>query len=330
MAEMEFDFFAAENPLSESDVAASEAQARTVGGGHGEAATSAARKRPLALALEANLARTPTKGQTPATPTTPPPMPSPSPTEVPQALTEDVVESSVHSSSKKAKKVGGGTCSLDGKPLKPGKRHCDEHNQCHENVRRRAIKGLDVKKGDTNPQWEAYKEIFGCRKCPAQYPGDAAAADRVISEYASKYPPLEGGQKAGRARGELDLTQFVSTKGATKFRTDQSDRPKWDKEFFCCQLQSLRRWLPTRCEAKWEELAADPANFADNGGPDPKNPMRLYIPANLVGADKDSSGTTQFETKEVKESSRAAKQMADDVKEALLENTIKGFGTLAG
>ena len=195
---------------------------------------------------------------------------------------------------------------------------------------RRAKKGLDLKKNETNQQWEAYKEIFGCRKESIKYPGDAAAADRVISEYASKFPPLEGGQKAGKGRGELDLTQFVVTKGATKFKTDLSDRPKWDKEFFCCQLQTLRRWLSTRCEAKWEELAADPANFADNGGPDPKAPMRLFIPANLVGGDKDSSGNAQFETKELKESSRAVKHMTDEVKESLLENTNKGFGTLTG
>ena len=95
-----------------------------VGGGQGEeeaaaAAASALRrldrlgKRSFSQALEANLARTPSKGPTPPTPTTPPPAPSPSPT--------DGVATDDGESSAKKKKVGFGVCSLDGKPLKSGR-----------------------------------------------------------------------------------------------------------------------------------------------------------------------------------------------------------------
>ncbi|CAK0840337.1 unnamed protein product [Prorocentrum cordatum] len=231
---------------------------------------------------------------------------------------------------KKAKTGASGKCTLDGKDVKPGKRYCEEHNTTHECIRRKACKGLNLKAGESNKQWDAYQTLFGCRKHPDKYPGDAEAADKVVAEYHAKYPPCEKGVKTGKSRGELDLTQYAHVKGASKHKADLSERPKWDKEIFCTQLRSIRGWMPAKCEKLWDELAANPENHADNLGYDPKAPLRLFVPPALIGTDKEQSGATTYEAKEVRTTSKQQKHMDEDAKEALLDATKKGFGTLTG
>ena len=168
------------------------------------------------------------------------------------------------------------------------------------------------------------------QKAVYEVPGRPQTADRVVAEYESKFPEGETGGRTGKSRGELDLSSFVHTKGVEKAKSDLSDRAKWDKEFFLTQMRTLRGWMPAKAEGKWDEIVADVANFADNGGPDAKNPERYFIPANLVGSDKERSSVTEYERKELQQSSKTVKNMKEDGKAALLDDTKRGFSTMAG
>ena len=222
-------------------------------------------------------------------------------------------------------------CSIDGRPIKPGKRYCEIHNRCHDNVRRRAFRG--IKRGDElTDQAIAFMQIFGDKKQKDKFPGDPAAADKCIVDYEAMFPDGDenSARSSGLSRGHIDLTQYSTRHGVEKSRTDFAARPKWDMELFLQTMQRKRGWLPARAKAKWDEMLADPSNWADDNGPDLANPKRLYIPCNLAGFEQEQTATKEFESKEVVTTSKAVKGMSEDKKEDLITATKSGFSRLAG
>ena len=107
-------------------------------------------------------------------------------------------------------------CILDGRPVKPNKRFCEEHATAHECIWRKAMKGCDKKNKKFTDQAIAYMTIFGDRK--NGYPGDDEAAKETLAQFCRQFPPEEDGKKTGKPRGDLDLTQFVRTKLAAAVR----------------------------------------------------------------------------------------------------------------
>ena len=132
---------------------------------------------------------------------------------------------------------------------------------------------------------------------------------------------------------DVDVLAVVAaqrTQGVTNSKSQVTERMKWDKEMFVHQMKNLRGWLHSRAESKWDELAMDSGNHADQLGPDPKFPLRMFIPAILVGTDRENSSVTTFETKSVEERNKQQKSASDETKEAWLKETRQGFGSISG
>ena len=96
-------------------------------------------------------------------------------------------------------------CSIDGLPCKPGKRYCIEHNKAHDNIRR-AAERLGKKNPD-DPQWKAYREIFGSRSDPC----DPALADEIVMKYTDEIQGEVQGQKSGNKREAPPISPNTST-----------------------------------------------------------------------------------------------------------------------
>jgi len=146
-------------------------------------------------------------------------------------------------------------CPIDGNAVKPGKRYCNSHHTCHDCIRRRAEKGCDFKAKPPviTEQMAAYKQIFGDRANMKDFPGDPRLADEIVAKFEEDFPPT---QKCGKLRGDVDLTQYVLSKGVQKYVDTNSSRPKWDKELFVTQICSLRGWTNAKALATWAEMQA--------------------------------------------------------------------------
>ncbi len=74
-----------------------------------------------------------------------------------------------------------------------------------------------------------------------------------------------------------------------------SARPKWDKDIFATQMKNLRGWHAANIKSEWAALEVSaPREMKDNCGP-VAAPLRLPIPAWMVGEDKTVTEAKQFE-----------------------------------
>eukprot|EP00969_Alexandrium_andersonii_P191244 8447645-Alexandrium_andersonii.AAC.1 len=57
-----------------------------------------------------------------------------------------------------------------------------------------------------------------------------------------------------------------------------------DFGLFCSKLKACRGWGHQKCKTEWEKLKKNPALEKDNKGTE-EFPVRVEVPANLVGED---------------------------------------------
>jgi hypothetical protein len=204
---------------------------------------------------------------------------------------------------------------------------CPIHRRAHDSISRQALKGIRMDPATKQPietdQSLAYKQVFGhVKKGQVTYEGDAAIAARVILDFCEQFP--EGKEKSTKQRGPITLSRYVHEQGNRIEDQMVSERPLWDYELFETQLCNLRRWKPQKCKHMWDTvLKPEPTCKGDNGGP-PDAPLRLRIPAWLIGGDKESHVEMEYEDKKLINESKSTK-MAGDVQKQILRETKSGF-----
>ena len=134
-----------------------------------------------------------------------------------------------------------------------------------------------------------FRQVFGHNRGG----GEPVLAQRVLLDFCDKYP--EGSEKKGVKRGgNFSITNYVQNTGSRRVKRQRRQRPKMDYEWFITTMETQRKWSAAKADAKWKELDAVPANFADHGGPEPWT-KRLRIPTNLVCGECSESDDEHFE-----------------------------------
>ena len=109
-----------------------------------------------------------------------------------------------------------------------------------------------------------FRQVFGHNRGG----GEPVLAQRVLLDFCDKYP--EGSEKKGVKRGgNFSITNYVQNTGSRRVKRQRRQRPKMDYEWFITTMETQRKWSAAKADAKWKELDAVPANFADHGGPEP-------------------------------------------------------------
>lgn len=113
--------------------------------------------------------------------------------------------------------------------------------------------------------------------------------------------------KRGQARGKgffKRLTKYVQKKGTRKSTKSEATRPRYDKEFFLAQCKLHRGWETNRAECEWNRLIQNPANIADNNGPEYAK-LRIFVPTWIFCTEADVDATENFAEKSLDTETKA-------------------------
>ena len=116
-------------------------------------------------------------------------------------------------------------------------------------------------------------------------------------------------------------------KGTRKFNRTMDKDPMWDKEFFQCQMKTMRGWEHEESEPEWMALKDNPLVHHDMSGPR-KAPLCLAIPAWLVGGRARERGTENFESRKALTKSHKM-EMDQDETDQLVSDCRRGFSRLS-
>lgn len=218
--------------------------------------------------------------------------------------------------------AGEGGCEACGEPQVNKSRWCVVHRRAADNIMRAAMKGASAE-ADTD-QSKAFKMVFGSRKTKflPPYAGQPSLAVRAVLDYIERYP--DGKEKATKARGGIDLTQYVHSQGGRISDDKVSQNRLWDLELFTNKMFELRKWHAARCRSEFEKLRLQPGVRRDSAGP-PESPLRLAIPGWMTGDDFDESRTGTFEQKSLNRSNKAATGVNQETVDKMLAETRIGF-----
>lgn len=212
-------------------------------------------------------------------------------------------------------------CRLCEEDCASGSQLCWNHKRGQQNIYKQAFKAK-AKPAPANKLWTEYTQIFGEGRAG---PTNQALADQVLMDYVAQFP--DGGKKsAGARRGAVNLGHYSHKTGSRASEEEVVSRAKWDYELFESQMKLLRSWTPQQSRDHWRELESNPDIARDAGGP--KGAMRLSIPSNLTGNDRDESRAGRYEERAVVVQDKARAMTADD-RASLLAETRSGFDLAA-
>jgi hypothetical protein len=195
-------------------------------------------------------------------------------------------------------------------------------------LHKRALESIYTTSKKDDEALESYHMVFGGGENPKTrepYEQDVAKSETVISDFIAENP--EGkmsrtGANRTKARGSVQWSRYVHTKGYKQSYEEVNQDPLLDYELFSGKMTSLRRWTGAKCMEKWTELKNNPTIHRDDHN---EMGLRLAIPSWLVGGDMFEARRGQFEERTLTTESKNQKNMTDDLKDAFYKDTAKGF-----
>ena len=257
----------------------------------------------------------------------------------------------------------GKVCPVCPLPVKDRKRYCAEHHSAFETLQRHSTKpppGKEQKvkkklmkrrarakaqaqqrrksKGKSDeaskqssdssemPMTDEHKAFIGIFGEGKRNKGDQMTANRVLLDYAAKFP--KGAKANTKKRGsDFLLTNYMQAKGIAMRKRTRSSRPKMDYEAFVMEMKNRRGWHSQRADLQWKQLDT-PENFADDNGPKPLS-KRLRIPSYLVCVGVSEAEEEAFELKQRVSQSKGAKNADKEAVDNIDKEMSMGFsGTL--
>lgn len=209
-------------------------------------------------------------------------------------------------------------------PKVGGSSYCDRHKRAVQNLYKSAHKKKDGKYVSPEQQ-KAYIDVFGSGKGKAP---DPARASAVIANYLQNYPDRNHTSKASRARGTLDLTQFVHSSGSAQRNQRVAANKLWDLEMFQSQMKNMRGWSFEKSRQIFHELSANNNLEKDKGGW--KGAPRVEIPSELLGEDGKTTIKEKFEQKSLEHSSKLKRNLAESQLAEYETEMGTGFSTSLG
>ena len=202
------------------------------------------------------------------------------------------------------------SCKVCAEPRHRASGYCQVHKRAYDNIYKQC-KG----KGKNAEASSAWDQIFG-------EGGDDVIRQKVLCDYIAAHP--DGKEDLRKPRGKVDLTQYIHETGARQSTDDVGFLAKLDYEAFLQRTFQSRGWDKVKANAEWELLKNNPATISDQKGPS-KLPLRLYVSSTYLGEDRVENRAGVYESKAVKQATKAQRNMQSEQVQQLRGETQRGF-----